>query len=189
LTIAPYWTVGQARSALEFDHHFRLYRHTVPDRPIDPSTEPATMTTPLSLPRLLLAMTAAGLVAALTLAFALNLIADGPRGVELPALGNVLVMGLFFCAFTLPVAAIFALPAGWLWQRFGPFGWIACLLLGALSGVVGGYGLLRLIFVPTLQWPVALWFGLGGAVAALAFRVCIGTVPSEKDSTLQHERN
>lgn len=138
------------------------------------------MTAPLSLSRLLLAMTAAGIVAAMTLALALNLIADGQRGVELPSLGNVLVMGLFFCAFTLPVAAIFALPAGWLWQRFGPFGWPTCLLIGALCGMVGGYGPLRLIFVPTLQWPVALWFGLGGAVAALAFRVCAGKVAAAR---------
>jgi len=132
------------------------------------------MTTPLSLPRLLLAMAAAGLAAAIVLALALNLIADARHGIAVPEIGNTALMALFFCFFTMPVAAVFALPAGWIWQRFGPFRWWNCALIGALCGVVGGYGFLRMVFVPTLQWPVALWFGLGGAAAGLALGLIMG---------------
>ena len=58
-----------------------------------------------------------------------------------------------------------ALPAGWLWRRHGPIHPMKCALLGAVGGVLGGYGLLLLAFVPTPGWSSTLWFALAGSAA------------------------
>lgn len=126
------------------------------------------MTAPLSFPRLVAAMIAAGVVAAFALAVALHFLSQSDGSLTLPTVPQLLGMSAFFCFFTLPVAAVFALPVGWLWQRFGPLRLSSCAALGAACGVVGGYGFLLLTFVPTLRWGSALWFAAGGAAAGLA---------------------
>lgn len=119
-------------------------------------------------------MLVAGGVAALTLALALNMIAAGERGIEMPRFGQTIKMAAFFGFFTLPVAVALALPVGWLWRRFGPLRAWTCVAVGALCGVLGGYGLLRLVFVPTIHGLVALWFAIGGAAAGLALAATLG---------------
>lgn len=126
------------------------------------------MATPISFLRLVAAMIAAGLVAAVALVLALHFMSHSATTPESLGALQLLVMSAFFCIFTLPVAAVFALPVGWLWQRFGPIHPLLCALLGALCGLIGGYGTLLLTFVPNVNAVSALWFGAGGAAAGLA---------------------
>lgn len=133
------------------------------------------MTAAISLPRLAAAMFTAALVAALALALALHFMAQsGPETIA-PGLAQILGMSLFFTFFTMPVTAVFALPVGWLWQRFGPMPAWLCAAAGATAGMLGGYGLLLLSFVPAVRWESALWFGLGGAAAGLAVGLIMGS--------------
>lgn len=139
------------------------------------SAQKHLMNTPISFPRLVAAMFFAAVVAAFTLALALHFMAQGAQPLVAPTVAQFLGMSLFFTFFTMPVTAVFALPFGWVWQRFGPIrvGW--CALLGAVSGLVGGYGLLLLTFMPTVRWESAIWFGLGGAAAGLAVGSIMGS--------------
>lgn len=132
------------------------------------------MKTPISLARLAAAMFTAALVAALALAIALHVMAaSGPETV-VPGLSQLLGMSVFFTFFTVPVAAIMALPVAWLWRRFGPLpAWLGAAF-GGIGGVLGGYGLLLLSFVPAIHWQAVLWFGLGGAAAGLAVGLIMG---------------
>ena len=126
------------------------------------------MTSGISFPRLVAAMIAAGVAAAVALVLALHFMSRSATSTETLGVVQVLVMSTFFCFFTLPVAAVFALPVGWLWQRFGPIHPLLCALLGAACGLIGGYGTLLLTFVPNVNAVSALWFGAGGAAAGLA---------------------
>lgn len=130
--------------------------------------------TPISLLRLAAAMFVAALVAALALAIALHVMAHSGPETVVPGPAQLFGMSVFFTFFTVPVAAVLALPVGWLWQRFGPFSAWLCAVLGAAGGVLAGYGLLLLSFVPVVRWESVLWFGLGGAAAGLAVGLIMG---------------
>ena len=113
-------------------------------------------------------MIVAGVAASVALVLGLHFMSQSDKSPETLGLVQVLVMSAFFCFFTLPVAAVFALPVGWLWQRFGPIHPLYCTVLGAACGLAGGYGTLLLTFVPNVNALAALWFGVGGAAAGLA---------------------
>lgn len=127
------------------------------------------MTARISFSRPGAAMIAAGVVAAVALVLGPYFMSQSDTSPETLGVVQVLVMSAFFCFFTLPVAAMFALPVGWLGQRFGPIRPLFCTMLGALCGLIGVYGTLLLTFMPTLNASSALWFGVGGAAAGLAF--------------------
>lgn len=122
------------------------------------------MSTTLSIPRLLAATVFAAVTGAFALALGLHFAAHG-SSVQLPTVAQLLGMSAFFSLFTLPVSIAFALPAGWLWRRNGPIHPVKCALLGAVGGVLGGYGLLLFAFVPTPGWSSTLWFALAGSAA------------------------
>jgi MFS family permease len=132
------------------------------------------MKTPISFGRLLVAMFAAGVIAAISLSAALQMASATGQNPDSLSLLSLLGMSVFFCFFTVPVAAVFALPAGWLWQRFGPIPLWLCVLLGAVCGCVGAYGTLLLTFVPTFNVSAASWFAIGGAAAGLAVGFIMG---------------
>jgi hypothetical protein len=122
----------------------------------------------VSLTRLLVAMTLAAVLAALCLSLGLALVSlNGQSYTEL-ALSDLIIMAIFFCFFTLPVATVFAFPVLWLWQHFGPIHPLIGIPLGAVCGLVGGYGLLLLTFIPEVNWVTAGGFGVSGAVSGLA---------------------
>ena len=125
------------------------------------------MTTTVSIQRLLAATVVSAISAALALTLVLHFAAHGADP-QWPTLAQLIGMSAFFSLFTLPVAFAFALPVGWLWRRLGPIHPAACALHGAAAGVLGGYGLLLLAFVPTPGWSSTLWFAAAGAAAGLA---------------------
>ena len=132
------------------------------------------MNIPISFPRLVAAMFFAAVVAAFTLALALHFMAQAAQPLVTPTVAQLLGMSLLLMFFTMPLAAVLALPFGWVWQRFGPIRMWWCALLGVVSGLVGGYSLLLLTFMPTVRWESAIWFGLGGAAAGLVVGSIMG---------------
>ena len=122
------------------------------------------MSNAISFPRLPAATVFAAVTGAFALALGLHFAAHG-SSVQLPTVAQLFGMSAFFSLFTLPVSIAFALPAGWLWRRNGPIHPVKCALLGAVGGVLGGYGLLLFAFVPTPGWSSTLWFALAGSAA------------------------
>ena len=113
------------------------------------------MPQPLSFPRLICATFVTGDTAAFALPLTLHYMAHRGGGNDcgndaLPTVGQWLGMRVVFCFFTLSAAA-FALPFGRLWRRVGPIHQSLCALIGAVCGVLGGYGLLMLTFTPTVN--------------------------------------
>lgn len=131
------------------------------------------MRTRVSVYRLVAAAIVSAVSAALALTLALHFAAHGAAP-QLPTVAQVLGMSAFFSLFTLPVALALAWPVAWLWRRMGPLALGKCALLGAIAGVLGGYGLLLLAFVPTPGWTATLWFAAAGAAAGMAMGRVLG---------------